>query len=57
MSLLKTTTPTYHGQNGQTMARPPDWIDWVSQLFRTPTPEYLEAPVHAARTGEQELRR
>ena len=45
MSLFKTKTPAYKGQSGTSkVVREPDWIDWVAQLFKTPTPNYLTGP-------------
>lgn len=48
MSLFQTSTPDYGGQNGHLPVRQPEWLEFVLQLFRTPTPNYLPGPGHSA---------
>lgn len=47
MSFFETPTPPYQGQTGAPMPRQPTLLDWIMQLFRTPTPSYLRAPPKA----------
>ena len=44
MSLFRTSTPAYQGQDQQPPERGPDWIDAIRQWFRTGTPQYLTRP-------------
>ena len=48
MSLFKTPTPSYDGQNSESTRNQPDWLHWIKQLLKTPTPQYLRSPVHTA---------
>ncbi len=45
MTFTRTTTPAYRNQDEAVpRSRPPSWLDWISVLFRTPTPRYKTAP-------------
>ena len=56
MSFFKTPTPGYGGQTGAPAPREPDWLFWLKQLFKTPTPHYRKAPAHTAQVNDKDSR-
>lgn len=56
MSLFKTPTPSYQGQNSTPEFSQPDWLHWIKQLLKTPTPQYLRSPVHTAQVNDKQSR-
>ena len=56
MSLFKTPTPSYDGQNSESTRNQPDWLHWIKQLFKTPTPQYLRSPVHTTQVNDKQSR-